>query len=326
MAAEVVTLMDLAKRCGPDGKVAGVIAEMLAQTNEILEDMSWLEGNLPTGHLTTVRTGLPDVAWRMLNYGVKPSKSKTKQVTDVCGMLEAYAQVDKKLADLNGNTQAFRVSEDRAFLESMNQEMAKTLIYGDTTADPKKFCGIAPRLSSLSAESGANVINAGGDADRTSIYLVVWGPNTVHGIVPKGSKAGIQHQDLGEVTLTDAEGGQYQGYRSHYSWDCGLTVKDWRYIARIANIKTSALTKNAATGADLIDLLTQLVELPPTLSLGRPVIYCNKTIKSFLRRQIVNKSNVHLSLDQVAGKKVLTFDDIPVKRIDQITNAEAAVA
>ena len=52
------TLLDITKRLDPNGKI-DTIAEMLAQTNEIIEDMVWLEGNLVTGHRTTVRTGLP---------------------------------------------------------------------------------------------------------------------------------------------------------------------------------------------------------------------------------------------------------------------------
>ena len=125
------TLADVIKRTEPGvnggpGKIATIV-EMLTETNEILQDMTYVEGNLPTGHKTTIRTGLPSAAWRMLNYGVQPSKSDTAQITDACGMLEAYAEVDKALVELNGNAAAFRLSEDRAFLEAMNQEMASTL-------------------------------------------------------------------------------------------------------------------------------------------------------------------------------------------------------
>ena len=120
------TLLDVQSRLDPNNAIAQII-EMMNQTNEIVQDMTMVEGNLPTGHKTTVRTGLPEATWRMLNYGVKPSKSKTKQITDTCGMLEAYAEIDKSLADLNGNSAAFRLSEDYAFLEAMNQEWASTL-------------------------------------------------------------------------------------------------------------------------------------------------------------------------------------------------------
>lgn len=106
LGANAATLQDWAKVQDPDGKIAAIV-EILSETNEILEDMMWMEGNLPTGHRSTIRSGLPAVAWRLLNYGVQPSKARSVQVTDACGMLEAYSKVDKDLAMLNGNTAAF---------------------------------------------------------------------------------------------------------------------------------------------------------------------------------------------------------------------------
>ena len=321
------TLADVAKRYDADGKI-DTIVELLSETNEVLEDMTFLEGNLPTGHKTTVRSGLPSSTWRKLNYGVQPSKSTTVQITDTTGMLEAYAEVDKALADLNGNTASFRLSEDRAFLESMNQTMANTLFYGDTGTDPEKFMGLSSRYNSTSAESGDNIIVGGGSgSDNTSIWLVCWGPNTCHGIYPKGSQAGLNHQDLGEVTLEDAANGKYQGYRTHYKWDIGMSVRDWRYIVRIPNIDVSNLTKDASgSSAALVDLMVQAVEKLPNVNLGRCVFYGNRTISSILRRQITNTSNVRLSMDEVAGKRVMSFDGIPFRRNDAILNTEAAVS
>ena len=321
------TLSDVAKRYDADGKI-DTIVEMLAETNEVLEDMTFLEGNLPTGHRTTIRSGLPGSTWRKLNYGVQPSKSTTVQVTDTTGMLEAYAEVDKSLADLNGNTGAFRLSEDRAFLESMNQTMANTLFYGDTGTDPEKFMGLSARYNSTSAESGDNILLGGGSgSDNTSVWLVCWGPNSLHGIYPKGSQAGLNHHDLGEVTLEDAASGKYQGYRTHYKWDVGMTVRDWRYAVRIPNIDISALTKDASgASANLVDLMVQAIELLPNTNLGRCVFYGNRTISSILRRQITNTSNVRLSMDEVAGKRVMSFDGIPFRRNDALLKTEALVS
>lgn len=322
-----LTLADWAKRVDETGKVTPIV-ELLGQTNEILEDMVWVEANETTGHTTTVRTGLPAATWRSLNYGVQPSKSTTAQVKDACGMLEAYAEVDKKIVDLNGNTAEFRMSEDRAFIESMNQSMASTLFYGDTAITPERFLGLAPRFSALSGSpSAGNVLSGGGSgSNNTSVWLVCWGDTTAHGIFPKGTKAGLNHEDKGQVTLVDAAGGKFEGYRTHYQWDCGLTVRDWRYVVRIANIKVGDLTKNAATGADLIDLMVQAIELLPNAKMGKAAFYCNRTIRSFLRRQIANKAVTSLSLDTVAGKKVVTMDEIPVRRVDALLNTEATVS
>lgn len=322
------TLLDITKRLDPNGNI-DMIAELLAETNEVLEDMTFIEGNLPTGHRTTIRTGLPDATWRKLNYGVANSKSRTAQVTDNCGMLEAYAEIDKDLANLNGNAPAFRLSEDRAFIEAMNKEMAQTLFYGNEGSEPEAFTGLAPRFNSKTAENKDNLIDGGGVAgqtDCTSMYLVVWGANTVHGIYPKGSKAGLAIQDLGEQTLFDAAGGKYQGYRTHYKWDTGLTVRDWRYVARCHSIDISTLTKNAASGTDLIDCMTQMIEVIPSLALGRAAFYCSRTVRSVLRRQIANKvASSTLTMDTVAGKRVVAFDGIPVRRCDGILNSETSL-
>lgn len=322
------TLIDLARLSDPDGKIASIV-EILNQSNEVLEDMSWVEGNLVTGHRTTIRSGIPQPTWRKLYGGVQPNKGTTVQVTDSCGMLEAYAEVDKALADLNGNTAEFRLQEDRTHIEGMNQTVASSIFYANESTAPETFTGLAPRFNLSSALNGENIIKGGGGStDNTSIWLVVWGPQTVHGIIPKGSKAGLQHEDLGRVTIenVDGAGGRMEAYRSHYRWDVGLSVRDWRYIVRICNIDKSDLVKTGATGADLIDLMTQAIELIPALGMGRPVFYCSRTIRSFLRRQIMNKTvQSTLTMDDVAGKKVVMFDGIPVKRVDALAADEALV-
>ena len=329
LASTHPTLLDVTKRLDPQGKI-DTIAEILNQTNEILDDMVWLEGNLPTGHRTTIRTGLPTPTWRKLYGGVQPGKSTTVQVTAATGMLEAYAEVDKALADLNGNTASFRLSEDRAHIEGMNQEFASTLFYGNEATEPEAFTGFGARFNDQSAANGDNIITSAAtpdSTDNTSIWLVVWGPNTVHGIYPKGSKAGLDMNDKGQVTIenVDGSGGRMEAYRTHYRWDCGLSVRDWRYVVRI-NLDQEDLVKNAASGPDLVDLMTQAVELIPSLSMGRPAFYMNRTLRSFLRRQIANKVAAStLTIEQVAGKHVTMFDGIPVRRCDAITNTESGI-
>ena len=324
------TLADFTSRMTQEGKVDPSIIEILNETNEMLDDAVWQEATGVTENITTVRSGLPTATWRRLNYGVQPSKSKTKQVSDTIGMLEAYAEVDKKLADLNGNTESWRMSENRAFLEAMNQEFQRAVIYGDLVDDPAKIMGLAPRFSTsdkTKAENAINVIDAGGTgAKLTSIWLVCWSPNTVYCTYPKGLTAGLQHQDLGEVTLDDANGGHYQGYRSHYEWNVGLVVRDWRYVVRIANIDVSSLKNDAASGADLVDFMTDAIELLPNVKIGRPAFYCNRTISAFLRKQIRNAKNVNITMDQVAGKKVVSFDGIPVRRVDALEVGETVVS
>lgn len=324
------TLLDLTKRLDPNGKI-DTIVEMLTQTNEILDDMVWVEGNLPTGHRTTIRSGLPTPTWRKLYGGVQPGKSTTVQVTDSCGMLEAYAEVDKALADLNGNTAAFRLSEERAHIEGINQEFASTLFYGNEGTEPEAFTGFAPRFNDQAAQNGGNILTSAAtpdDNDNTSIWLVVWGPNTVHGIYPKGSVAGLQHTDKGQVTIENidgAGGGRMEAYRSHYRWDCGLVVRDWRYVVRI-NYDLEDILASGATGPVLSELMGKAIRRIPSLGMGRPAFYANRDTLDALDAQSNNKSNMAFAtVEDAQGKLITKFRGIPIRRCDALMSNEAGI-
>lgn len=328
LGQNVLTLVDHAKRQDPDGKIAKIV-EMLAQTNAILEDMPFIEGNLPTGHRTTMRTGLPTVAWRLLNQGVQPSKGKTAQSDEQCGMLEAYSEVDKDLAELNGDVNAFRLSEAKAFLEAMNQEMASTLFYGNSGLAPEEFTGLSIRYSDLAAPNAQNIIDAGGTgSDNTSIWLIGWSEETCHGIYPKGSKVGLIHEDLGLVTVQDAlgiAGNRLRAYQEHFQWKCGLALKDWRYVVRICNIDVSDLDSNSA--ADLQDFMIKAVHRIPNPGMAKLCFYMNRSAFQYLdlQRRADVISGGQLSYDVVDGKRIPLFRGIPIKVVDALIETEARV-
>ena len=330
LSSIVLTLVDWAKRLDPKGQVP-VIVELLNQTNQILEDMRWAEGNLPTGHRITVRTGLPAVAWRLLNQGGVPSKSRTAQSDEQVGMLEAGSEVDVDLLLLNGNSKAFRMSEAMAFLEAMNQEMAATLFYGNGGIDPEEFTGLAPRFSDLGAGNAQNIIDAGGTgADNTSLWLVVWGANTVMGIFPKGSIAGLMHNDYGEVTVETTAGiggSRMRAMQERFQWKAGLAVKDWRYIVRICNIDVSDLVANSGSEANLLEEMAKAVHRIPTLGLGVPAFYVNRTVAEFLDIQTLSKVSTGggVTFENVQGRKIMFFRGIPIRTCDALLETEARV-
>lgn len=328
LGSNVATLADIAKRTDPDGKISSIV-ELLGQTNEMLPDMLWKEGNLATGERTTVRTGLPTVAWRLLNQGVQPSKSTTAQIDESCGMLEAWSEVDVELAKLNGNTAAFRLSEGMAFIEAMNQEMQSTLIYGNSSTAPEEFNGLAVRYSSLSAANGQNIVSgSGSQSDNSSIWLISWGANSIHGIYPKGSKAGLDHMDHGEVTVETTAGiagTRMRAFQDQWTWKCGVALRDWRHVVRIANIDISNLVAKSSA-ADLIELMIKAIHRLPN-RMGKPVFYMNRTVFQMLdiqRRDDVI-SGGGLVYSEVDGKVVPTFRGIPIRLVDALVETEAAV-
>jgi len=329
-----LTLADWAKRTDPEGRVP-VIAELLSQSNEILEDCVFKEGNLPTGERVVIRTGLPAVYWRALNQGIPNSRSTTAQVDEACGILEARSEVDKDLAMLNGNTAQFRLSEDVAFLEAMNQTQATTMFYGNPAIEPKSFLGLAARYSTTPGGSGIgqNIIEGGGTgSDNTSVYLVVWGDNTVYCPFPKGSTAGLMHEDLGEQTVYDGSN-RMQAFATRYQWKNGLVVKDWRYVVRIANIDASDMSNASGTQASnqatqLIKLMTRALYRIPNMAMGRAAFYMNRTVHGGLSIQAMDRAQNVLSVQQGLSQfgtpySWLSFLGVPCRRVDALINAEA---
>jgi hypothetical protein len=329
LGTSVLTLADWAKRLDPDGKIARIV-EMLSQTNGILQDAKFMEGNLPVGHRCTVRTGLPTVYWRLLNQGTQPSKSTTAQVDESCGILEAWSEVDQDLAELGGNVNEFRLSEASAFLEAMNQEMASTMFYGNSSISPEEFNGLSVRYGDLSAANAQNIIDAGGTgSDNSSIWLTVWGEQGIYGIFPKGSKAGIEHENIGLVTVettAGVAGSRMRAYQDHWKWKVGIALKDWRQVVRIANIDISALVAESSA-ANLTKLLIKATHRIHSLNMGSPVIYMNRSVFQYLDIQRLDAvaAGGGITYQTVDGVMTPFFRQIPIRICDALTETEARV-
>jgi hypothetical protein len=322
-----LTLADLRKQQNKNDEIADVI-EIMAQQNDMMADAPTIECNEGNTHLTTIRAGLPTPTWRKLYQGVQPTKGLTTQVRDATGYLEDWSEIDAKLVEKAKNPAKFRMNEAKSHLMGIANDVARQVVYGDVAVEPEKFTGLAPRYSSLSADNGNQIVDAGGTGStNTSIWFVTWGEGATHLLYPEGSALGLKRDDKGMTTKEQPDGSLYDVYREKFSMDIGLSVRDWRHNVRVANVDVPTLTKNASAGADLIDLMvTALYRLDnPNMAGGNLVIYTSRTIAQFLHKQAMNKANVQLTLEEFAGRKIPAFAGIPIKRMDALLETEARV-
>lgn len=307
--------------------------------------MMWIEGNLPTGHKGTVNTSIPLPTARPFNVGVPNGKATSGTIQVGLGNFENYSVVDKDLADLNGNTAAFRLNQDRRFFEGHSQNMAGLLFYGYAATAPATFTGLFPYYSTATlanAQTANNVLDMGGTGStNTSLVLVTHSEDATFGIFPKGKKAGMQHVDMGEWPVLDANNNTYQAYRSHFKWEAGLFVADWRFNVRAPNIDVTQLA--GVNAPNLINALDRILERPPRLmsraasttgvndaggtvsSGGGAVLYANRVVRTWLRIQMHNKPNLLLSIDNWDGRPVLNYCGIKIATVDQLLSTEARV-
>lgn len=328
VGASYLNLADLRRQQNRNDEIADII-EIMGKRNDMLADGPTVECNEGNSHLTTIRSGLPTPTWRRLYEGVQPTKGTTVQVTDATGYMEDWSEVDAKLVDKAKNPQKFRMNEAKAHIQGIAHEFASTVIYGNTATEPEKFDGLATRYSDTQAANGNQIIDAAGSgSDNTSIWFVTWGEQTCHFLYPEGSDLGIKRQDKGMQTKEKSDGSLYDVYREKFQQDVGLSVRDWRQIVRIANIDVGDLTADAATGADLIDLMVDAYyQLDnPGAGEGNVVIYASRTIAKFLHKQAMNANNVRLSLEQYEGRPTTMFLGHPIRRQDAILETEAEVS
>lgn len=321
MANEYLNLLELSRRIDPSGNTA-VIAEVLNKINPMIESGPWVEANDTWAHRMTKRFSLPTPSWRALNAGVARTASKSTQVTEPIGILEDYSEADVDLINTSPDPAAQRWLEAKAHIEGMAQELASTFLYGNHGSDPEEFNGLAVRLDSTSQD---NVVSAGGTGSTlTSVYVVQWGPDRVHWLYPRNNKtAGIEHKDMGEVTILDPNDStkQFQAYRDHYKVNAGLAVHDDRCIARLCNITT------ASTGSDFDeDDLIELIDNMPYEGEGCEV-YVPQYVMTRMRIQVKDKANYLLNFEEaMGGRKVLTFGGHPVRKVEAILKTETAIS
>jgi len=322
-----LSLADAYRMSGPLKGTARII-EMLAQYNPTLADGNTVECNMGEQHFTSIRNGLPEPVFRKLYQGVTPTKGTTSEVKDSTGMAEDWSEVDAKLVEKQKNPGTFRLNEARGHLMGMSNKIARYTWYGDQSTEPEAFTGLSPRFSSFTAGSGSQLVDAGGvGSDNASIWFVTWGEEHTHYLYPENSVGGVQREDKGKTTKEVGDQ-LYDVYREKFTWDVGLTTRDYRGVARVCNIDLSELQSNPTTGGAylselMIDAYYNIQN--PGQGTGRTIAYCNRDIMKFIHKQAKNENNVELSLEMHAGKPITSFLGIPIHRDDNLLSTEQRV-
>lgn len=295
-------------------------------------------GNADRGDLLTT---YPEGETHGYNTGWKAETPEGKSVQYVGERRSDSNMIDRdQLMDQRPQSRAeWRLRRDQAFARGFAKAMVRDVFYGDPTKNPTRMRGIFNIVTPDNEAFKGRIIDAGGTTanKQTEIVLIGWDPAYNYLFKPQfneESTGGFQvkiHEDPQLIRKTGADGvtRQYWTYLTDFRWDLGLAIYDPLTIVRIANIDTTKFSLTAKAGSpDLIDLLTQAVNLLPDEYKGRCAFYCNETITGILRRQINNKSNVQLTPETIAGRKVIAWDGIPVHKLgdDVISNTNAVLS
>lgn len=316
MAQGTGTLLDISKlSTDVPAKVINTIVDCMP----LFDQMHFAQCNNGMNNKTLVITEYPEGQTRSFNEGVLPEKAGGMTVLDSTSMLSTYSQIDAKLLQLNKSSAEWRYNQEKAFQIGIAHKVAEMIFQSSLKKDPKAFDGILTRYSDASDKDV--FLDAGGTADAAKgladILIVNWGDAQIHGIYPEGGVGGLVRTDRGEQDCYDKKGRRFRGVVTDYDWTLGLAVEDRRQVVRVGNIDIDALDAKATSGADLIDLLIDAVEMFPTTVGAGCAIYMNARLRTMLRKQIGRRVNVNLQWETVAGRKVVTYDGIPVHKLPE---------
>lgn len=329
------SLTDHFKSVDKNGNIVPTI-ETLTRLTPIYKDAYVEEANNGFNNLSVIRTGLPTPTWGKLYQGIPQSKSTKQQVEDTSGFVESLSTVDTRLLNYKKNPAQARADEANAHMEAMSQDVQANFFYSDTASTPERFKGLSARYNTL---SNTQVIDGGGvGSDNTSVWVVGWGRGKTGLFYPEGSRAGIIREDKGEQRVNDDVGNPYYVKEEYFRQDVGVTVGDFRYNVRIANIDVSELM---AGNVDLYGLMRKaFYQLHSTYdgemadnylksggSLGaRTVIYVNRTVMQALDTQTTNDNKLELRPADLEGRMIDTYRRLPIRMTDALVNTETRVA
>ena len=175
-----------------------------------------------------------------------------------------------------------------------------------------------------------NVFSAGGTGNaNTSIWLLGLGDQTVYGIYPKGTKAGLTFENKGDVVPAyDSTQRRYEAYTSYFSRNGGIAIEDWRYVIRMANFDTTTAGLAGSTPPDIFAIMSKAVVRLPTA--GRMVsgitktdapdrvappirlkFFCDRTSREYMDIQAIRDKNVLLRPEDYAGRPIVNFRNVP---------------
>lgn len=328
------TFTDLARATDPNGAPAQVF-EIMNLVNPMIEDAPAYPSNAPLGNRVTIRTSLPTVQGAKINKGTTKSKGTTEQRTDAIGLIDGRSEFDRKIRKTMGSKhyEAERMRQDRSFAESLAQYLANLLLYGDIRTDETAFDGHATRMSSLNqgaTQSASQVWSMGAvvGGDGSSMFIIDWGPDTAHLVYPEEGEGsgGLTVENLENIPVLDQDSVSFQGDVTQYLWAVGLTIKDPRHVARIANIDISDANLATPTQGNLVDKLIDVLEEMPPPGNAQRMIYCPRRVRAAFIKQANNKSNMALTMGQYLNKPIPMYDGLPLRRADAISVAETTVS
>ena len=327
------TLPEVLRTKAPDGSYMSAI-DVLSERIPLLEEGYWLQANDDSSHEFLRWTSEPVGSPVRLGEGAAWEKAAQVPVKEQLMNLGSNMKLDIKVLAKAPDPVRYRRDMEKVTVRGMTKTFAKTIFskggLGDMSTDVRSINGLGVRYGKIAANS---VYSLGGNSAGSmgSIWIVKWGPDGLHFLYPKTASKALVEKNMTEaqpMCINDANGNPVYYEVTNWDWQFGLAIGDPRNVKRIGNIAASGDKSfwNDSTDKALGEnaLIDALEDMPSDLS--GCVIYAGKNIVAQMRKRLNSKSNLFFNVRDVWGRPMLAFDEVPIVRMDTLTNDEAVLS
>lgn len=329
------TLAEILKQRAKDGSTMPLI-DVLSGRYPLLEEGYWTQANGDTIHeFSQIATESYGAAVR-LNEGTPATAVVTKTVQEELMLLEDRMWIDTRQFEISPNAVQFRIQKEQQHFKGLIKSFHYTFFskkdptgkqWGIKSLDMSQIDGLGARYNKLADDS---VVSLGGSGSKlNSIWIVKWGPDAVSLLYPRNVGKTLRIQDLMIQPMHDSNGNRFEAVMTKFSWYFGLMIADPRCVKRLCNISNSGASVTTSfdgSGTKGEEMLIDLVEALPGGDTSNVAIYVGPKVMAQIRKRINSKSNLYFAPANVWGREMITFQDIPVVRVDALRDDETAIA
>ena len=297
------------------------VVKQLAQRNELLLNAPAVMANDVYTNVSSRWKKLPTPTPRSINAGGNKGRLEVEQIRESIMLLDLQVEIDEALVDHEPDKGKAIFTEMQAHLEGTSQKIAYYMIYGDPSSDSREPIGFATRRNALDA---TNCVSLGGTgSDLTSVYVIEWDPLACKLIYPRGSdKMGIDVRDHGKQRVTDSSSNPFYAYCHQVVVELGNSVVDERCVQRLCNIE-AADTLSFVDSAKVRLLVRAISRLPK--GGANAFIYGNRETVAQMNIYALEKANGFYTVNDITGRPLSVFQNIPIRMVEQITQTESTI-
>jgi hypothetical protein len=340
-----MSLIELANRSA-NQKLLRII-NTLSATNQIMQFAQWTECNNGRTYVGTRRSTRITGTWRDYDEGVAGGVTTTAPYEEPTSTLAHTFVIDKDRKADAPDPMKFVNDEIEMEMRDLQIQAMTAFFYGDRATDSsfagKMVNGLSNRTDWNTLSSSYVYDNAGGSAsataNKTSLWVLSFGPNKLELCYPRGSAPGgqepaepdaqgwgIKMKLLNKDTGEDTSGNIFPADNIWFQQRWGLVAHDPRYIARVPNISTTNIDEVDDFSFNE-DYVIDAISAIPMLHRAGTVVCGNAIMEAQIWKAVKNSgSRMFTEGVDAFGNRVPAICGLPYVRCDAIVSTEATVS